>query len=67
MYKHTLMESTNVKHSDNFHTKYLSWVKNTTKYLMVKWYLIALKQNSHNIRISNYYITIFKWKISLVL
>lgn len=62
MYNHTLTESTYVKHSDNPHIKYLSWVKNTTKSLMVKESLIALKHESPAVRIGNYYIIFFKWK-----
>lgn len=65
MYNHILMEPTSVKHSDNFHIKYLSWVKNITKSSMVKGYIIALKHNHHAIRISNYYITFFKLKTLL--
>lgn len=58
MYNYTLMESIYVKHSHNFYTKYLYQVKNTTKSLMVKGYLIALKQKSHATWVSNYYIII---------
>lgn len=58
MYNYTLMESIYVKHSDKLYTRYLYQVKNTTKSLMVKGKLIALKQRSHAIWIGTYYITI---------
>lgn len=53
------------ENKDKLYTKYLSQVKNTTKSLKVKGYLIALKQKSHAIRISNYYIIISYMKNAL--
>lgn len=65
MYNHILMESASVKHSDNFHIKYSSGVKNITKSFIVKGYFIAFKHNNCAIRISNYYIIFFKLKTLL--